>query len=105
MALRAATSMLDILWVLYDRVLRVSPDTISDRSGGLSYLPEGHGPMVLVSGARREGFIGPGRLEEFDSFGSILGHYPDRDLVPGAEISTCPLARRLPPHGLHACIT
>lgn len=105
MALRAATSMLDILWVLYDRVLRVSPDTISDRSGGLSYLSEGHGPMALLSGARREGFIGPGRLEEFDSFGSILGHYPDSDLVPGTEISTCPLARRLPPHGLHACIT
>lgn len=46
MALRAATSMLDVLWVLYDRVLRVSPDTISDLSGGLSYLSEGHGPMA-----------------------------------------------------------
>lgn len=46
MALWAATAMLDVLSLLYYRVLRVSPDTISDRSGGLSHLSEGRGPMA-----------------------------------------------------------
>ena len=26
----SATSTLDVLWVLYDQVLRVSPDTVAD---------------------------------------------------------------------------
>ncbi|MBO0775505.1 MAG: transketolase, partial [Actinobacteria bacterium] len=39
----AATSTLDVLWVLYDRVLRVSPPTAGDDSRDRFFLSKGHG--------------------------------------------------------------
>src|SRR5690348_2685101 len=42
---RAALSTLDVLWVLYDRVLRVSPETAADDARDRLFLSKGHGPM------------------------------------------------------------
>ena len=42
----AASSTLDVLWVLYDRVLRVSPETAEDQSRDRFLLSKGHGPMA-----------------------------------------------------------
>ena len=40
----SATSTLDVLWVLYDRVLRVSPDRLDDPGRDRFLLSKGHGP-------------------------------------------------------------
>src|SRR5215471_13018337 len=45
----AAASTLDLLWVLYDRVLRVSPGTAMDDARDRFLLSKGHGPMAYYA--------------------------------------------------------
>jgi transketolase len=42
----ASMSTLDVIWVLYDRVLRVSPVTSASESRDRFFLSKGHGPMA-----------------------------------------------------------
>lgn len=91
----AATSTLDVIWTLYDRVLRVTPNLIDHPNRDRFYLSKGHGPMAYYAVLAAKGFIDPDLLSDFGSFGSILGHHPDRTLVPGVEISAGSLG-----HGL-----
>jgi transketolase len=82
----SALSTLDVLWVLYDRVL--GPD---DRF----LLSKGHGPTAYYAVLAAKGFIPVEELDGFGSFDSPLGYHPDRVLVPGVEISSGSLG-----HGL-----
>src|SRR5881409_3415270 len=82
----SALSTLDVLWVLYDRVL-----TSDDRF----LLSKGHGPTAYYAVLAAKGFIPVEALAGFGSFDSPLGHHPDRYLVPGVEISSGSLG-----HGL-----
>jgi transketolase len=91
----AATSTLDVLWVLYDRVLRVSPDTLGDADRDRFMLSKGHGPMAFYAVLAARGFIPVEWLETFGRYDSPLGYHPDRNLVPGVEISSGSLG-----HGL-----
>ncbi|MFJ3303742.1 thiamine pyrophosphate-dependent enzyme [Streptomyces sp. NPDC086549] len=90
----AASSTLDVLWVLYDRVLRVTPDLAEDRDR--FYLSKGHGPMAYYAVLAARGFLEPEELGTFGAFRSRLGHHPDRMLVPGVEISSGSLGHGLP---------
>jgi transketolase len=92
----AATSTLDVLWVLYDRVLRVSPQTADDPERDRFLLSKGHGPMAYYAVLAAKGFIPEEWLPAFGSFDSRLGHHPDRLLVPGVEISSGSLGHGLP---------
>ena len=92
----AATSTLDVLWVLYDRVLRVSPETIGDPRRDRFYLSKGHGPMAYYATLAAKGFFDADRLDRWASYDSPLGHHPDRVLVPGVEISSGSLGHGLP---------
>jgi transketolase len=83
----AATSTLDVLWVLYDRVL--GPD---DRF----LLSKGHGPTSLYAVLAAKGFIPLDVLPTFGAFDSPLGNHPDRVLVPGVELSSGSLGHGLP---------
>ncbi|MGH3443879.1 MAG: hypothetical protein ACRDPB_00755 [Nocardioidaceae bacterium] len=92
----AATSTLDVLWVLYDRVLRVSPETIGDPDRDRFYLSKGHGPMAYYAVLAARGFVPEEWLAGWASYDSPLGHHPDRNLVPGVEISSGSLGHGLP---------
>ncbi|MDX2646265.1 transketolase [Streptomyces sp. NPDC001902] len=92
----AATSTLDVLWVLYDRVLRVTPGTSEDAGRDRFLLSKGHGPMAYYAVLTAKGFVPEEWLPGFGSFGSPLGHHPDRVLVPGAEIGSGSLGHGLP---------
>ncbi|MCQ4082460.1 thiamine pyrophosphate-dependent enzyme [Streptomyces sp. RB6PN25] len=92
----AATSTLDVLWVLYDRVLRVAPDTADDPCRDRFLLSKGHGPMAYYAVLAAKGFIPEEWLYHFAAFDSPLGHHPDRTLVPGAEIGSGSLGHGLP---------
>ena len=84
----AATSTLDVLWVLYDRILRVDPARVDDPGRDRFLVSKGHGPMALYAVLAARGFLDPGALDGFAGFDSDLGHHPDRTLVPGVEISS-----------------
>lgn len=92
----AAHSTLDVLWVLYDRVLRVSPGTITDPARDRFLLSKGHGPMAYYAVLAAKRFIPVETLTTFGSFDSPLGYHPDRNLIPGVEISSGSLGHGLP---------
>ncbi|WP_326701115.1 transketolase [Streptomyces sp. NBC_01754] len=92
----AATSTLDALWVLYDRVLRVSPGTADAPDRDRFLLSKGHGPMAYYAVLVARGFLGEELLPGFGAYDSPLGHHPDRMLVPGAEIGSGSLGHGLP---------
>jgi transketolase len=92
----AATSTLDVLWVLYDRVLRVTPDGVRDPERDRFLLSKGHGPMAYYAVLAAKGFVPEEWLPGFGSYDSPLGHHPDRVLVPGVEIASGSLGHGLP---------
>ncbi|MEU5536085.1 transketolase [Streptomyces sp. NPDC020362] len=103
----AATSTLDVLWVLYDRVLRATPDAGEDPARDRFLLSKGHGPMAYYAVLAAKGFVPVEWLPDFGAYDSPLGHHPDRVLVPGAEIGSGSLGHGLPigvgtALGLHA---
>ncbi len=92
----AAESTLDVVWVLYDRILRVSPETAGDAARDRFYLSKGHGPMAYYATLSAKGFIPEAWLPGWAGFTSSLGHHPDRNLVPGVEIASGSLGHGLP---------
>ncbi len=91
----SAYSTLDVLWVLYDRVLRVSPATVDDPDRDRFLLSKGHGPAGYYAVLAAKGFIPVDWLDDLGGPESPLGHHPDRVLIPGVEIGTGSLG-----HGL-----
>jgi transketolase len=99
----AATSTLDVLWTLYDRVLDVDPRNMDHPDRDRFYLSKGHGPMAFYAVLAAKGFIDPAVLSDFASATSVLGHHPDRRRVPGVEISSGSLGQGLA-LGVGACL-
>ena len=82
----SSLSTLDVLWVLYDRVL-------GDEDRFL--LSKGHGPAAFYAVLAAKGIVPVDALDGYGSFDSDLGYHPDRMLAPGVEISSGSLG-----HGL-----
>ncbi|MGC4110561.1 MAG: thiamine pyrophosphate-dependent enzyme [Nocardioides sp.] len=92
----ASYSTLDVLQVLYERVLDVSPDIVDDPGRDRFLLSKGHGPTAYYAVLCDRGFFPESWLSDWGSFDSPLGHHPDRNLVPGVEISSGSLGHGLP---------
>jgi transketolase len=103
----SATSTLDVLAVLYERVLRFDPSRPDWPERDRFLLSKGHGPMAFYAVLARAGYFPEQELPRFLRRDGILGGHPDRDLVPGVEASTGSLGHGLPlavgvAHALHA---
>jgi transketolase len=83
---RSSASTLDVLWVLYDRILRDDDRFL---------LSKGHGPTAYYAVLAAKGLLDVDELDDFGSWDSRLGHHPDRALAPGVELSSGSLG-----HGL-----
>ena len=92
----AAFSILDILWVLYDRVLGITPATLGHPERNRFILSKGHASIGLFIVLAEKGIIGSDMLNNFGAFESNLGGHPDRLKVPGVEASTGSLGHGLP---------
>lgn len=92
----AAHSTLDVLWILYDRVLDVSPRTAEAQDRDRFLLSKGHGPAAYYAVLAAKGFLDVPALRGWATFDSPLGHHPDRTLVPGVEIASGSLGHGLP---------
>jgi transketolase len=82
----SALSTLDVLWVLYDRILGEDARFL---------LSKGHGPAAFYAVLAAKGIFPVDAVDGFGSFDSPLGYHPDRNLAPGVEISSGSLG-----HGL-----
>ena len=83
-------STLDVLWVLYDRVLGEEDRFL---------LSKGHGPTAFYAVLAAKGIVPVDALDDFGSFDSPLGYHPDRVLAPGVELSSGSLG-----HGLGVAV-
>ncbi|MBU2663469.1 transketolase [Actinoplanes bogorensis] len=91
----SAHSTLDVLWVLYDRILRISPETADAPDRDRFLLSKGHGPAAYYAVLAAKGFFPESWLDDLGRWNSPLGHHPDRVLIPGVEVGTGSLG-----HGL-----
>jgi transketolase len=83
---RSSLSTLDVLWVLYDRILGEDDRFL---------LSKAHGPAAFYAVLAAKGLVPVDALDGFGSFDSPLGYHPDRVLAPGVEFSSGSLG-----HGL-----
>jgi transketolase len=92
----ASYSTLQVLRVLYESVLDVSPESVDDPRRDRFLLSKGHGPAAYYAVLCDRGFFPESWLRDWGSFDSPLGYHPDRNLVPGVEISSGSLGHGLP---------
>jgi len=91
----SSMSLIEILRVLYDDVLRFRPSEPKWPDRDRMILSKGHGCLALYAMLADKGFIGADSLETFCRRDSILGGHPEAGKVPGVEASTGALG-----HGL-----
>ncbi|MFR9778817.1 transketolase [Micromonospora sp. MS34] len=88
-------STLDVLRVLYDRVLRITPETVDDPDRDRFLLSKGHAVAGYYALLAAKGFVPAEWLDDQGGPDSRLGDHPDRLRVPGVEIGSGSLG-----HGL-----
>lgn len=94
--LAPAFSALDIMLTLYERVMKVDRDGSAPLSTDHFVLSKGHACIGLYAVLAEEGFFTQEELMSFCQPGSHLGGHPDRNKVPGVDISTGSLGHGLP---------
>jgi transketolase len=91
----SSLSLVEILRVLYDDVLRFRPDEPRWPARDRMILSKGHGCLALYALLADKGFISADTLDSFCRRDSILGGHPEAGKIPGVEASTGALG-----HGL-----
>lgn len=92
----AAHSTLDVVWTLYDRIMRYDPLHPRSEERDRFILSKGHGPQAFYAILADKGFFPTSELKTYMQWDSRLGGHPDRTKVPGAEASTGSLGHGLP---------
>jgi len=93
--LGSAFSIVEILRVLYDDVLRLDPANPGDPDRDRFILSKGHGCLALYVTLAERGFFPKEELARFCGHGAMLGGHPEFGKIPGVEASTGSLG-----HGL-----
>ena len=74
----SAYSTLEVLWVLYDRVLNYDVSNPQSEDRDRFIMSKGHGPLVLYAILAQKGFFPASELERFLEWEVILGGHRDR---------------------------
>jgi transketolase len=91
----SSMSLVEIMRVLYDDVLRYRPSEPKWHERDRMILSKGHGCLALYVMLANKGFISVEALDTFCRRDSILGGHPEAAKIPGVEASTGSLG-----HGL-----
>jgi transketolase len=91
----SSMSLIEIVRVLYDDILRYRPSEPEWRDRDRMVLSKGHGCIALYVMLADKGFFPLETLDTFCRRDSILGGHPEAGKVPGVEASTGALG-----HGL-----
>lgn len=90
-------SIVEILAVLYDRILRVDPCNPDWPDRDYFILSKGHAAAAIFAVLGHAGFFPLEQLHAtYGSFGSWFGCHPDKNKVPGIEASTGSLGHGMP---------
>ena len=93
--LGSSMSLVEILRVLYDYVLKYNPKKPKDDNRDRLILSKGHGCLALYAILADKKFFNRNELTTFCGFNSRLGGHPELDKLPGIEATTGALG-----HGL-----
>lgn len=91
----SSLSCIDLLAVLYYKVLRVDPGSSLSEGRDVFILSKGHAAPALYSVLANRGFFDGEILSNYGSDGTSLFEHPEIASVPGVEVSTGSLG-----HGL-----
>jgi len=91
-----AYSVVEILRVLYDDILRHRPAEPGWPERDRLILSKGHGCLALYALLADHGYFPATWLDRFCDFGAPLGGHPEAGEVPGVEASTGALGHGLP---------
>jgi len=94
--LPSAFSIIDILWVLYDKILNIDSNNIEKDDRNHFILSKGHGALALYAVLSERNFFTKEELRKFARYDSPLGGHPDCKKVLGVEASTGSLGHGLP---------
>lgn len=83
-----AMSLIEILRVLYDDVLRFQPQNPAWKNRDRCILSKGHGCLGLYAVLADKGYFSLETLDTFCQRDSILGGHPEAGKTPGVEAST-----------------
>lgn len=83
--LGSAFSIIDILTVLYFRILKINLKNPKDINRDRFILSKGHAASALYVTLAQKGFLKPGLLKNFLKDGSIFGVHPSSLDIPGIE--------------------
>ena len=92
----SSLSILDILWVLYDKILKFDISNPNSLSRDYFILSKGHASLGLYAILEEKGLLKEGSINEFCFLGSNLGGHPDRNKIPYVEASTGSLGHGFP---------
>ena len=92
----SAFSILDILWVLYKKILNQDPNQPRAANRDRFVLSKGHASLGIYGILAQHGFFPMEELKTFASATSRLGGHPDSRKVPGIEASTGSLGHGMP---------
>jgi transketolase len=81
----SALSVVEIMTLLYDRILRIPAADAADRDRFV--MSKGHAALALYAVLHLRGFIDQAELNSFCGNGSRLGVHPEH-MVPGVDFST-----------------
>jgi len=92
----AALSLIEILRVLYDHIVRHDPTHPAWPERDRVVLSKGHGCLALYAILADQGYISLDTLDTFCERHSPLGGHPERAIASGIEASTGALGHGLP---------
>lgn len=84
----SAMSLIEILRVLYDKILKFNPKKPKDENRDRLILSKGHGCLALYAILADKKFFNKKILKSASRLNSILGGHPEFGKVPGVEAST-----------------
>lgn len=92
----AALSVMEIVRVLYDRILHYDARQPRWPERDRFIFSKGHGCLALYVVLAEKGFFPETELDRVCHFGAMLGGHPESGKIPGVEASTGSLGHGLP---------
>lgn len=96
--LQSIFSSMEILWTLYDRVLRITPELRNDPGRDIFVLSKGQATLGLLAVLSEKGFLPKTELDRFCQFDARAGMQADRTKLwdAGVEVSAGSLGHGFP---------
>ncbi|MDC0236154.1 transketolase [Candidatus Pelagibacter sp.] len=92
----SALSILDIIWVIYNKVLNVKLIKSQSENRDFFILSKGHGCLAQYVVLEQKGIVSKKDLNSFCKYKSNFGGHPDSKKIKGVECSTGSLGHGFP---------